>query len=231
MVIGNGLLASAFKNSFEENNEFVIFAAGVSNSNETKQKAFQREKILLLSTLNKTNKQKFVYFSTCSVKNKELINSPYVMHKLEIEKIIQNSNVDFLIFRISQIVGKTSNLNTLTNYLNSKILSGENITIFQNAIRNLIDIEDVTKIVTYILKEMHINKKIINIASPCYVKIIDLVNTFESILNKKSLHTLINKGNSYQIDTNLCSKVAKKIGINFDGDYLEKTIRKYYEKS
>jgi hypothetical protein len=102
---------------------------------------------------------------------------------------------------------------------------------FLIAITVLIFCPSGTKIVTYILKEMHLNKKIINIASPCCVRMTALLNTFELILNKKSLHTLDRKGNSYQIDTNLCSKVAKKDRGKFDSNYLKKTIRKYYEKS
>ena len=62
MIIGNGLRAKAF-NSYGNDNKLLIFASGVSNSNETSSKAFDREKKLLLDALNNQSGKKFIYFS------------------------------------------------------------------------------------------------------------------------------------------------------------------------
>ena len=51
MIIGNGLIATGFK-KFNHSN-FVILAAGVSNSLETRLGEFEREKDLVLETLKK----------------------------------------------------------------------------------------------------------------------------------------------------------------------------------
>ena len=64
MIIGNGLLANSIKEIDTDN--VLFFASGVSNSLETRKDAFLREENLLVNhTLNQKNK--FIYFSTCSI--------------------------------------------------------------------------------------------------------------------------------------------------------------------
>ena len=59
MVRGCGLMASAFVNDYENDNNFIIFAAGVSNSLETNISDFNREEDLLIKTLVE-NKDKHI---------------------------------------------------------------------------------------------------------------------------------------------------------------------------
>jgi len=51
MVIGNGSIAKVFKQEFENDDSVIIFASGVSNSNEKNLSEYQRETILLQNTL------------------------------------------------------------------------------------------------------------------------------------------------------------------------------------
>lgn len=60
MVIGNGLLATAFSN-YKGDNSILIFASGVSNSGNTNLSEFEREKSLLKSALDL--KLRLIYFS------------------------------------------------------------------------------------------------------------------------------------------------------------------------
>ena len=50
MIIGKGLIASAFKEY--RNHECIIFASGVSNSLEIENSQFEREEHLLRKTIN-----------------------------------------------------------------------------------------------------------------------------------------------------------------------------------
>ena len=52
MIIGNGLIATAFKKSNENYDNVIIFASGVSDSKETTQACFDREEKLITDTLN-----------------------------------------------------------------------------------------------------------------------------------------------------------------------------------
>ena len=45
MVVGNGMLARAFK-SYQKQDNIIIFASGISYSNETDSSSFVREKEL-----------------------------------------------------------------------------------------------------------------------------------------------------------------------------------------
>jgi len=57
MIIGSGMLARDFK-SYEEDEHILIFASGVSNSNETRVSEFNREQELLIDSINKNTNKK-----------------------------------------------------------------------------------------------------------------------------------------------------------------------------
>ena len=123
MIVGNGLIASSFKSYFEDDPSVIIFASGVSNSAELDCEAFLRERKMLEEALAL---DKYIcYFSTCSVNDPELLNSPYVAHKKEMEAVVSAAG-DYAIFRLPQVVGKTPNPNTLTNYIYNQVTSEKN---------------------------------------------------------------------------------------------------------
>ncbi|RXM60929.1 hypothetical protein BOQ60_23605 [Chryseobacterium sp. CH1] len=84
MIIGNGILANALK--FYDKDDVIFFASGVSNSLEKEASEFEREISLLKSVVSQNPDKKFFYFSTCSIYDPTKTGSPYVIHKLKIEK-------------------------------------------------------------------------------------------------------------------------------------------------
>lgn len=227
MIVGNGLIAKAFHDNYVNNDDVLIFASGVSNSSNTDPNEFLREKNLLASFLSE--KKKITYFSTCSIEDSSLINSAYVLHKLEMEQMVKSVN-DYLIFRLPQLAGKTDNPNTLLNFLYYNIKNQKNIKIYRNASRNIIDIDDVQKIVSYIINENLINNSIVNIASPFNELVENLVTNFEVILRKKAIVELINKHSNYKIDSDLSRKYANMTGVIFDENYVFSVLNKYYAR-
>ena len=146
MVIGNGLLASNFIKSNLNYDDAIIFCSGVSNSKETNDDNFNREKELVLKTITQNRNLKFIYFSSILAgvsKNK------YYNHKVEIENIIKKESSNYIIFRVPQIIGKDGNKNNLFNFLKESILNDEEITIFENVKRALLDVDDLIDIVNY----------------------------------------------------------------------------------
>lgn len=148
MIIGNGMLATAFK-QYKEDPNVIIFASGVSNSKETKESNFKREIDLL--SLFKSADQQLVYFSTCSIYDKSLLNSKYINHKLHIENYITNNFKNYIIFRLPNVIGHTNNNNTSFNYFRNKIINREEILIQKNAIRYIIDVEDLPRLLQSII--------------------------------------------------------------------------------
>jgi len=225
MIVGQGLLATNFTGEFEQRMDIVIFASGVSNSQERDQSAFLREQVLLEKVLQ--NNKKIVYFSTCSLYDPELEDSPYVLHKRAMEALIKKTS-HYAIFRLPQVVGRTENAKTLTNFLYAKIMAGEHFDIWRHAKRNLIDVSDVALIAKYLINDNQADQQTTNIACPTSIAITDLIKTFELVLEKSAHYSLIEAGGAYPIETKLATSVAEQVGIYFDDTYIERVVRKYY---
>jgi nucleoside-diphosphate-sugar epimerase len=228
MIIGNGLIANGF-NFYKDNKRVLIFASGVSNSNENCELAFEKEKNLLRQARESKGLDDdylLVYFSTTSLLDPSQFNNYYVNHKKNMERVVKDSD-RFIIFRLPQIAGKSKNPNTLINFLYQKISSGEKFDLWLNAKRDIIDIEDTFKICHQIIEEgNHINKEI-NIGTGVARSIEDVVNCLEELTGKKALYEEKNLGSVFNCDHDLSIKTARKISLNFKNDYLIKTLKKY----
>ena len=87
MIIGSGLIAIAFR-KFSRIDDICIFASGVSNSKCKNIEDFRREKVLLQKTLERNQSVSFfVYFSTCSIKDPSMKNTPmYILMNRAVDK-------------------------------------------------------------------------------------------------------------------------------------------------
>ena len=220
MIIGNGMLAKAFHDC----KDVTIFASGVSNSLEEKEEEFQREEQLLCESVTT---DLFVYFSSCSLQDPSVNQSAYCNHKLNMEKMIPSLMKKFNVFRLPQVVGKTNN-QTVINFLFNKIKNGEHFELWSGSYRNFIDVDDVVKIITHIIQHQLVQNKVIDIAAPINTSILTTVEIIESVLKKKADYTIMEKGLKYDIDSDFCSGICKRLDIDFDDEYVERTIRKYY---
>lgn len=226
MVVGSGLLAKAFL-EYENDDNIVVFASGVSNSKEISPDEFNREKVLLKNYLKKYGKNKhFIYFSTCSIYDTYFERSEYTKHKIKMEKIVIEKAFSYNIFRLPQVLGK-NNRNQLIGFLYEAINIEKSFELFDIE-RNIIDIEDVFIIIHKILKENIFKNKIINIANPKNIKVLDLVNILENIINKKAKYNIIKKSGEFTINIKDIELIISDLSI-FEESYLEYRIRKYYE--
>ncbi|MDH2206342.1 NAD-dependent epimerase/dehydratase family protein [Empedobacter sp. GD03644] len=223
MIVGKGLIANLFTEV--DLDEVVFFASGVSNSSETRKGEFLREQNLVEDTLAKNQEKLFVYFSTCSIYDSSKYNSLYVLHKLHIEEIIKQKAKYFLILRVSNAVGRGGNPNLLMNYLSRQILNDQELVVHQQATRNLIDVEDVKNITMKYIASKDWNK-IINVAYTENFNILEIIEVFEQILNKKANKNIENKGEHYSIDIH---ELDYAFDLNDKNDYLHQLIEKYYE--
>ena len=228
MVIGNGIVATEFFD-FKEDNDVVLFASGVSNSRETLEANFKREENLLLDALKEYSNGTFVYFSTCSIYDSSLNNSLYVNHKLNMERIIQEKASKYKIFRISNIVGKTPNPNTLTNYLANCIVNEKKFEVWRKATRNLIDIIDIGKLVRGELKRPQENN-IVNIANSENYSLFEIVSGLEFALEKQANYSVVDKGADFEIDISYIKLFKEKLGVFFGENYLKELLIRYYKK-
>ena len=227
MVIGNGMVAKRFE-SYKTDQQFLIFASGVSNSKSINPEAYERELVLLKKSMEENPDKTLVYFSTCSIYDPGEEESKYVLHKRHIERLIEERQKQFHIFRVSNLVGRSANRNTILNFYVHHILEGVNFDLWTNATRNLIDIDDVYRIADHILKKGIAPNQVINIANTENYSTQEIIIAIEGLWRTKANYIPIQKGNAFDIDLSLTTPIIKELGIHFGKNYLTNLLRKYY---
>ncbi len=224
MIIGGGLIANNFER-YRDSRDTIIFASGVSNSGETNVDSFNREKKLLLETIKAHADKRIVYFSSCDVIYIDKgVNVSYYEHKLHMEQLIKNNCLQYSIFRLPQVIGNSSNTNSLINYLINAIKADEKISIWSNAYKNLITVEDVYLISNYILENGMCDNQVINIINNNYYSIIEIVSTLEGLLNKKCDYELKEKGYKPNYNSDICEDAVNELGDMFQKNYLTDSL-------
>jgi len=229
MVIGNGMIAKKFK-SYLANEDIVIFASGVSDSTNTDTGSFEREEKMIANTIRTNPGKLLVYFSTCSIYDLSMQASAYVQHKIKTEDYIMNNHSPFIIFRLTNPIGKTSNTHTVVNYFIKNIVEKHEFAVWKNAGRNIIDIDDMYLVCNEILQEKLFINSIVNIANPQNYPVTFIVETIENYFNIRANYSLVDKGGSPVIDTDAVKPLFTKFNINFDEHYLHKLLQKYFPK-
>lgn len=231
-IFGNGFIAKNLK-KLNLPNKFFIYAAGVSNSNIKQNKFYLREIKQFNIIKKKINSEKiFVYISSLSVENKSLKHDKYVKNKLIIESIIKKEVKNYIIIRLPQVVGKNRNKYTITNFIYNTVKEGKKFYLWENSKRNLIDIDDVSKIIKkYLLDKPKINS-VINIFNPNSITVKDLLKIFSKILSKKIIFKVLKKKNkninlkSLKKNTFLPNKYYDNMKNN---SYIKKILIKHYK--
>jgi len=228
MVIGNGLVAKAFA-SYIHNDDVVIFASGVSNSSANSAEAFSRELALLSSNISQYPQQLFVYFSTCSIYDPALADSSYVQHKKQMEQYILEHHPRPLIFRISNLAGKTNNAHTILNYLHDCIQNETPFLLWKGSERNIIDVEDAFNLCDRIIQEVSdTNQYIFDIANIGNYSVEQIVQALESTVHKKGNYTIVEKESRPLIPMTGMKRYPNELNRIFTADYLNKVVQKYY---
>jgi len=227
MVIGSGLLATAFESFYQNDDDICFFASGVSDSTCRDKSEFEREKKLLMKNISKYyNVGSFVYISTCSIEDPCSVDTPYVRHKREMESIVLEHSRS-IIFRLPQVVGKTGNPNTLIRFLHLSIETGKKFELWKYANRNIIDIDDVVLIISYYIANVPLRQRILNVANPVNYTMLEIVNSLEVALDKKGVYRLVERGGSYCIDISEIYPIIKESGVFFGKHYLSKIMKKW----
>ena len=169
-----------------------------------------------------------MYFSTCSVADPDLASAPYVIHKKNTEEFIKKNVAKYYLFRISNLAGTSNNPYTLLNYFIFNILNNHPLTVWRNAFRNIIGIDDMYAIADYFLSTRKKINTTINIANPLNYPVPFIIKTVEEHLNKKAIASETERGDDYAIDVSLIEPLFKKLNILFGDTYLADLLKKYY---
>lgn len=228
MVIGNGFIGSRF-NVYNNIKNIIIYASGVSNSRESDILAFERERNSLIATIENHRENLFVYFSSTSIFDPNFSHSPYVSNKIFCENYLMNNHDKYVIIRLPQVVGNSTNPYTLTNYLYNRLLNNEPVEIINNIERNCIDIDDVFIATDKIINSNNFNR-VLNLGNPRNITINKIVEIFKNQLNSTS-QVLISsniEAAPFSIDLTSTREVIKDYDKYFNEFYYENLFLKYY---
>ena len=176
-IIGDGMLAKAFKNS-----AFNVFASGVSDSSCKDPAQFKREKDLL-------PEYPVLYFGTCSQED-----SPYVAHKVMMQdEVLKRGG---MVFRLPTVAGESRNPNTLLNFLYRSLIKREVITVFEEAKRRIVDVNDVV----LMSARIGFRNRSFDIAPQESHYIIDIVHALEKVVGIEAEIRTVPGGKDYEIN-------------------------------
>jgi dTDP-4-dehydrorhamnose reductase len=143
--------------------------------------------------------------------------------------IIKNSE-NYIIYRMPQIVGNNGNSNNLVNYIKNSIEKKEKIFIYEKAMRAILDVEDLKKIVDGSIEQ--IINEVINISFVEKVNVRNLCKKIGKILKINPIVETIEPINSVNWDienSGIVEDVIKKIKIE-NKNYTYKVLTKYIKK-
>ncbi len=121
-IEGSGDIGSLLKEHGVDRPDRIYFVSGVSNSQETRESEYQREKDLLLK---QDRDKRLVYVSSLAVFYGD---TRYTQHKREMEELIKSEFPQWTILRLGNITWGI-NPNTLINNLRNKLEAGDPIQI------------------------------------------------------------------------------------------------------
>jgi len=236
-IIGYGFIAQGLNKLAKETRGSVIFASGVSNSLCDNQIEYDRECNLLYNQIRycKNNNLKLVYFSSAGTiyeKSNEdkdehsplFPSTLYGKNKVFFESVIIHSGVEYLIIRLPNVVGFNQNKIQLFPALILQAMN-EKAYIYQDAARDLIDIDDLCDIL-YALIKKDIKNEIIVAASGYTISVQDIFNEIQRVLGRESEITLLRGGDRQSFSTKKLNYLLSG-KLKFTQDYYRHLIQKY----
>ena len=230
-IIGNGFIGRNVNKlrKYIIKSGYTIYTAGISNSNTNSKKELRKEIRLFKIFSKENNSKKLIFISTADVSNNLKRNNLYIINKVKIENIIKKEFNDYIILRLPQIIGNSKNKKTLINYFYRNIKKNKTIDVLSGVKRNILDIDDVIKVLKIIIFEKKLIKRTITLSNKYFVQPIDIVKIFEKKLNKvaKIRFKRVSKEN-WNLENDMSKKLFNKAKVKFDKNYLIKKINKYF---
>ena len=177
-----------------------LFAGDVHDSQIYDQSTFEREENALIKSLNDHSQFLFVYISSCSILDVDANQTPYVLHKLKMEKIIKEKAERFLIFRLPQLLGMNMPRTNIAFYIADAIIENKTFDLWVGASRNFIDIDDAFFLVEKYLNSDLPRNRVVNIANKISYPMREFVQSLELFLGRPAQFNEIQRSSNYEID-------------------------------
>ena len=227
MIVGTGLIGSSLISV--DMPGATVFASGVSNSQETSQESFRRERELLQGHLSQPRENHLIYISTCSVGESLQDSSPYIEHKKRMEKLTL-SGPNTSIVRLPNVVGPSGNKRNLVNYFVDAVGSGKKIFVQKLAKRYLLGVDEMTALIGAYISQGPESGAIVEFAPPFSTPVTELVRQIEQVLGLEGNVEIVGGGSSYLVDFKDTSRYSKSAGVEFPEDYTNSILKKWVQK-
>jgi len=227
IVVGNGLIGDSCRRLGAERLKALFFASGVSDSSCVDSEQFLREQSLLECCLQQYTNLPLVYFSSASIYDGSINrHSAYVSHKLQMERLV-SARPPFLICRVTQIIGKSTNRKTIFSHFYKSIVNRERVQVQRYARRNFIDVDDMVGIMLEAFRTGDSCNQFIDIGSLRYDSPKRLLELLGARLGIEPIFDIVDGGGSFDINPAVSTRFSGSLGVSFDEQYLPAVIAKY----
>jgi nucleoside-diphosphate-sugar epimerase len=223
IIIGTGLIAKSLM-GIDFGRPTLVLASGVSDSQEIRDEAFQREADLVEQTIARHARMHAVYCSTCSIDSG--VVTPYTTHKMNMEQLVMKAAVSCHVFRLPQVVGLVHNRTLVSHFVDS-ILQDQILKIQIRATRNLLDVRDFARVAALLVRRNAGAGEPQNIASCAQVPVIEIVAEIARLLHRPVRTELQDSGYSQLIDTSFLRGQLQADDPLFDRGHWRVVLQHY----
>ncbi len=241
-IIGNGFLARHLGAIAGRHDGVVVLAAGVSAAATTANDGFDREAALLYRVAQECvhTGERLVFFSTAAAgmysvpgdagreDGPVFPGTPYGRHKLALEAVLRSAPLDYLILRLSHVVGRHQPIHQLLPSLVRQVASGR-VTLFHGACRDLIDVDHVTAIVDALLRT-GANREVVNVATGHAAPVEEIVTHLEHRLGVCTAKEVVAVNRSQSVCVDKLRALLPGIeAMRFDAGYYGRVLDRYID--
>lgn len=201
-IIGRGFLAQNLRAAGLRHPDTVMLATGVATTTVTAPEAYERDAEVLYDTLRRCHRSgdRLIYLSTASVAMYGGLDRPsdedgplfpplpYGRHKLAMEAVVARSGVEYLILRMTNLVGRAQRSHQLLPALITQVRSGR-VVVHDRACRDLLDVTHAIEIMDVLLRS-GLSGEVVNIGSGWPVPVEQIVTRIERRLGCTAVREL-----------------------------------------
>lgn len=238
-VIGSGFLAGNLATLAPAHPGVVVAAFGVSVAAGIPEADFAREATRLYELISRCERrqERLVFFSTAAaamyaVPGKAgtedgpvFPSTAYGRHNLALEAVLAASPIDYLVLRLTHVVGPAQHAQMLVPSLVRQVQSGV-VRLYRGARRDLIDVADVVTVVDRLLAT-GVGRTVVNVASGTAVPIERLVDHVEAELGLRADREYVSEVASQPVSVARLHRLVPEAAMIGRDDYYRRVLSKY----
>lgn len=238
-VMGSGFLAANLATLSTSHPGVVVAAFGVSVASGIPESDFAREATRLYELMSRCERrhERLVFFSTASAAMYSVPgemgredgpvfpSTAYGRHNLALEAVLAASPIDYLVLRLTHVVGPAQHAQMLVPSLVRQVQSGA-VRLYRGARRDLIDVADLVTVVDRLLAT-GVSRTVVNVASGTAVPVERLVDHIEAKLGVRTEREYVRDMASQPVSTARLHRLVPEIGWIGREDYYRRVLSKY----